>query len=312
MTTKTPFVSILINNYNYGFYLTESINSAFNQTYPNTEVIVVDDGSTDNSPKIITAYGRRIVPVFKDNGGQGSAFNAGFAASKGEIICLLDADDVWLSQKVEYVVKAFSQVTNASVVYHQVQNVDKTGSPIGKPWPHRLVRGNIAKKVAKTGGWWPFSPSTGLSFSRKFLLQVMNIPEKEYRICADTYLADLAPFFGDVVGIKQALSLFRIHGSNHWSHPIKAQRRAVEYHEIRANVLNTVLQNLGFDVEVSLAENLAYRTTKYVLEEENDLIGLSLLYLYNPYDWRLHSRIKAAVNLWLKGNFKKLRKLSHQ
>jgi glycosyltransferase involved in cell wall biosynthesis len=309
MNTTTPLVSILINNYNYDLYLAESINSALNQTYPNTEVIVVDDGSTDKSQEIIATYGNRIVPVLKENGGQGSAFNAGFAVSRGEILCLLDADDVWLSQKVEYVVKAFSQFTNASVVYHQVQNVDKTGTAISKPWPHRLVKGNIAKKVVKTGGWWPFSPSTGLSFSRKFLLQVMNIPEKEYRICADTYLADLAPFFGDVVGINKALSLFRIHGSNNWSHPIEAQRRAVQYHEIRVNVLNKVLKNLGLNVQVSLSDNLAYRTTKYELGEENDLIGLSLLFLHNPYDWRLHSRIKAAVNLWIKGNYKRLVKV---
>ncbi|WP_414549665.1 glycosyltransferase family 2 protein [Anabaena sp. CCY 0017] len=302
-----PYVSIIINNYNYDRFLSEAINSAINQTYPHTEVIVVDDGSTDNSRDIISGYGDRIIPIFKENSGQGSAFNAGFAASRGEIFCLLDADDVWLSQKVEYVVEAFSQFRNASVVYHKVQNVGKTGTPIGRPWPHQLVRGNIAKKLAKTGGWWPFSPSTGLSFSRNFLLQVMNIPENEYRICADTYLADLAPFFGDVVGIKQVLSLFRIHGYNNWSHPIDAQRRSVKYHELRVNVLNSVLKHLGFGVEVSLSENLAYRTTKYKLGEEDDLIGLILLTVCNPYDWRLHSRIKAAVKLWLEGNFKKSR-----
>lgn len=90
-----PLVSILINNHNYERFIGESIDSALNQDYPHTEVVVVDDGSTDNSRQIIASYNNRIVPVFKENGGQASPFNVGFAASKGETICLLNSDDVF-------------------------------------------------------------------------------------------------------------------------------------------------------------------------------------------------------------------------
>jgi glycosyltransferase involved in cell wall biosynthesis len=293
-------VTIMINNYNYDRFLPEAIESALNQTYPHTEVIVVDDGSTDRSREIITGYRDLLIPVFKENGGQGSAFNAGFAASKGDIICLLDADDVWFPEKVACVVDTFDRDRNASAVYHKVQNVDKNGTPLDRPWPDRVVRGNIAEKVVKNGGWWPFPPSTGLSFSRKFLLQIMNVPEAEYRICADTYFADLAPFFGDVVGIDRALSIMRLHGNNNWSNPIEAERRAIHYHEVRVKVLNRVLQQSGFDVEIDLAQNLAYQSTRLSIGEEVDLMALSLLNLSNPYDWRPHSRVKAAVNVWLK------------
>jgi glycosyltransferase involved in cell wall biosynthesis len=86
-------VSIIINNYNYDRFLAEAINSALNQTYPYTEVIVVDDGSTDNSRQIIAEYGDRIIPILQPNGKQASAFNNGFAHSKGEIIIFLDSDD---------------------------------------------------------------------------------------------------------------------------------------------------------------------------------------------------------------------------
>ncbi len=81
-----PLASILINNYNYGRFLHEAIDSALSQTYPHTEVIVVDDGSTDNSREIIASYEDQIIPVLKENGGQASALNAGFAASRGEIV----------------------------------------------------------------------------------------------------------------------------------------------------------------------------------------------------------------------------------
>ena len=92
-----PLVSILINNYNYDRFISQAIDSALNQTYPNVEVIVVDDGSTDNSLVVIRNYRDRITPVVKNNGGQASALNAGFSICKGEIICLLDADDLCLT-----------------------------------------------------------------------------------------------------------------------------------------------------------------------------------------------------------------------
>src|SRR6266700_1460758 len=88
-----PLASIIIDNYNYGRFLEQAIESALNQNYLRTEVIVVDDGSTDNSREVIARYGNRILPLVKDNGGQASAFNAGFRRSHGEVVLFLDADD---------------------------------------------------------------------------------------------------------------------------------------------------------------------------------------------------------------------------
>jgi glycosyltransferase involved in cell wall biosynthesis len=106
-----PLVSIVIDNYNYDLFLAQAIDGALGQTYSNIEVVVVDDGSTDNSCDVIARYGDRIVSVLKTNGGQASALNAGFAASKGEVICLLDAYDLFLPEKVSEVVELFlSQV----------------------------------------------------------------------------------------------------------------------------------------------------------------------------------------------------------
>ena len=96
----TPLVSVIVNNYNYGHFLSEAIDSALAQTYTRTEVIVVDDGSTDDSSEIIAGYGDRIIPVLKENGGQASAFNAGFAKSRGDVICFLDADDYLFPQAI--------------------------------------------------------------------------------------------------------------------------------------------------------------------------------------------------------------------
>ena len=129
--TLRPLVTVLITNYNYGRFLREAIDSALNQTYRNVEVVVVDDGSTDESREIIDGYGGRIVSVLKENGGQGSAFNAGIAASRGEIICLLDADDSFDLCKVERVVPYCQQ---GSMLYHPC-----AWSRVGTSFPRKLV-----------------------------------------------------------------------------------------------------------------------------------------------------------------------------
>ena len=293
-------VTILINNYNYEDYLPLAIDSAINQTYPHTEIIVIDDGSTDNSQQIINSYQDRIIPVFKENGGQASAFNVGFAVSRGEIICLLDADDLWLPSKVEEVVKAFNHHPQAAVVYHKVQNVDQNNTPLGKPWPpYKAIVGNIDDLVSKTGGWWPFPPSTALSFSRQFLTQVMNIPEPEYRLCADAYLADLAPFFGEVVGIDCVLSQMRIHDANNWSNHQNEWQRAVEYDLLRVNSVNHTLSKHGMDLKINLSDRWPYRWLQYKLGKEDNLWELSRLAWQNPWEDRQISKVKTVTKLWL-------------
>src|SRR5262245_52217885 len=103
----TPSVSIVINNYNYGRFLGDAIESALAQTARGVEVIVVDDGSTDNSVDVIAAYGNRIVSVIKENGGQGSAYNAGFQLAKGQIVFFLDSDDTLDRDAFEAIIALF-------------------------------------------------------------------------------------------------------------------------------------------------------------------------------------------------------------
>ena len=112
-----PLVSIVVNNYNYARFLPRSIGSALAQTYPLVEVVVVDDASTDGSQEIIQAYGQRVTPVLRAvNGGQGAALNSSFAASRGEIVIFLDADDCLYPRAVETVIRQFSPGVSRSAV----------------------------------------------------------------------------------------------------------------------------------------------------------------------------------------------------
>jgi hypothetical protein len=128
----------------------------------------------------------------------------------------------------------------------------------------------------------------------------MNIPEEgEFRFSAEPYLADLAPFFGEVVGIDQVLSLFRIHGANIWSHPTDIEKRSLKNHEVRIQVLNNTLKKHGIDVEVGLRDHWPYQLLRYKLGYESDLSYLSQLALQNPWVTSLPSKLKTVSTLWL-------------
>lgn len=94
-------VSVIIPTYNRERYICEALESVFAQTYPEFEVIVVDDGSTDNTEEALKSYLDRIKYIYKSNGGPASARNAGMKASKGKYVAFLDSDDLWLPNKLQ-------------------------------------------------------------------------------------------------------------------------------------------------------------------------------------------------------------------
>lgn len=209
-----PLVSIIIPNYNYARYLPKAIDSALAQTYSPIEVIVVDDGSTDDSRAVIQSYGARIVPIMKPNAGHGSALNAGYAACRGEIVVFLDADD-------ELVPDAIAQVMNAwrsgvAKAQFQLEMVDEGGNLLGERVPRfddYLPNGDIRDRI--TGyGEYPSSPSSGNAYSRIALDKLMPMDEVLWFAGAEKSLVFLTPFFGDVLSLPTPLGRYRIHPEN--------------------------------------------------------------------------------------------------
>ncbi len=215
MKTTVPLASILINNYNYGRFLRGAIDSALNQTYPNTEVIVVDDGSTDESREIIATYGKRIIPILKENGGQASAFNAGFAASKGEWIHFLDSDDLLLANKVERVSELVAEGPALGLIAHNLDYCTGEGMPLDYHPPlireRRFVdnrQGSLRGHRIKT-----LPATSGLCIRRDILQRVLPMPE-EIRITADNYLKLAVPSLAPALLVPEILATQRIHGRN--------------------------------------------------------------------------------------------------
>jgi glycosyltransferase involved in cell wall biosynthesis len=124
-------VSVIIPNYNYAKYLREAIDSVLAQTYRNIEIIVVDDGSKDDSKKILESYGEKITAIFQANQGVSAARNNGVAASKGEYVAFLDADDIWLARKIELQIEKFVNDKTLGLVHVGVEDIDAQGKVIG-------------------------------------------------------------------------------------------------------------------------------------------------------------------------------------
>lgn len=218
-------VSIIIDNYNYENYVRSAIESALSQTYQPCEVIVVDDGSTDLSRDVISSFGDKIRPVFKPNGGQASAFNAGFSISKGDIVCFLDSDDIFLPTKVARVVEALEKDPR-KWCFHHLKWVDSNLEPVEMPSKLSATGEYDVRNEVSDGKTGLIPPATsGLSFTRDLLEKIMPIPES-IRITADNYLKLPALLLAPGFYTSDQLVLQRLHRNNFYTRAKGSLNRA--------------------------------------------------------------------------------------
>lgn len=246
-----PAVSVLINNHNYGGLVADAIASALCQEEVAAEIIVVDDGSTDQSRSVLESCRDRVRIVFQDNRGQAAAINAGVEASRGEFLCFLDADDWWAPGKLRAVVAAFQSNPDTVLVYHRLQPLLADGSLTLKPIPRTLCDGDISRRLARSAGWWPFPMTSAIAVKRSAWEAVGAIPS-QFRISADAWLAGIYPFIGHVAALPASLGFYRIHSNNwyrsaddaamllrrmaHWRATVEASNRFLDAHGLAASL----------------------------------------------------------------------------
>jgi glycosyltransferase involved in cell wall biosynthesis len=224
-----PRVSLIVTSYNYAPFLTQTIDSALAQTYPSVEVVVVDDGSTDASPDIIRSYGDRVIAIFAANGGQAAAENAGFAASSGEIVLFLDADDYLYPDAIDAVVEAWRP--GAAKVQFYLDAVDKAGDGLGFRLPNLPMSDDDVMPLIERYGYYPSPPTSGNAYARAMLDRVLPMCGSTWRRGPDGLLNALAALYGPIATIHRSLGAYRIHGRNMYA-------GALDVVMLRANVKN--------------------------------------------------------------------------
>jgi glycosyltransferase involved in cell wall biosynthesis len=206
-------LTVLIDTYNYGRFIEEAIESVLTQDFEmeHVEILVVDDGSTDDTAERVTRYGARVRYLQKANGGQASALNLGFAKARGEIVVLLDADDYFLPGKLRRVAEEFRKRPDAGMVYNALKELHtESGKTVEVPFTE--VMGFLPEDKRNLVTFCAY-PTSCLAFRRSLVEKLLPIPES-LRLQADGYIEHLAVLMAPVAAIAEAVSVYRVHGRN--------------------------------------------------------------------------------------------------
>ena len=219
--TEEPLASVLITNHNYERYIGEAIQSVLAQTYPNFEVVVCDDGSTDNSCEVIDAWRKRDPRVWlvrQSNGGQGAALNAAFSAAKGDVIVLLDGDDMAVENRLALIIQAFHRHPDAGTVTHALRILDPQGRQHGRDPEEPLDEGWLAPALLR-GPEPVFPPTSGLAIRAEIAKLVFPLPCKLIpKAHWDWVVREGAAFLAPVAALSEAPGIYRLHGHNFFGH----------------------------------------------------------------------------------------------
>lgn len=208
-----PRISIVITTYQYGRCVGAAIRSALEQTRPAAEVVVVDDGSTDDTREVMASFGDRIVAIRQPNRGQAAALNAGLARATGDLVALLDADDLLEPEALD----RFAAAWRPGVARIQARvSLEADGEVAGVLPAGPLSDGDVRGLILESGGY-PSTGTTGGALARQALEALLPIPEAEWRRNPDSYLMLLAPFTGGLAAVDAVVGRVRVHDANKWS-----------------------------------------------------------------------------------------------
>jgi glycosyltransferase involved in cell wall biosynthesis len=213
--------SVLINNYNNGPYLRACLDSVIGQLSGDDEVIVYDDGSSDDSRAILTEYGNRIESIFAEKlelpyrKCQAIAIDQAFRLSRGDYIFLLDGDDLFLPGKLTAYLEAFADPA-VTMVQGAMLQIGRDGEPIGDKrheWAHGI---DTSQQVLETQDLDFFYPTSSLALRRTVLEEVLPLKLNDFpAVSADIALSIAAVVRGQIVTLDENYTAWRQHRLNH-------------------------------------------------------------------------------------------------
>ncbi len=219
---RVPRTSVLINNYNHAPFLRHCLDSVLGQSLRPHEVVVVDDGSTDESLEILRSYGDaiRLIALAHGTGtpieNQARAILEGFRASTGEILFLLDGDDAFLPGKIATYVRAFMEAPDAVMVQAPLEKIDETGRTLGLEFETARHQQDYLAHIYAEHELNIYYPTSALAFTRAYLDRHLPVDLSDRRpIWPDARLALIAPHFGRVIALSRPYTQWRRHSRSH-------------------------------------------------------------------------------------------------
>ena len=211
-------VSVIIPNHNYARYVGEAIESVINQTYSNIEIVVVNNGSTDNSLEVLERFGDQINLVNQENLGQSGARKSGLLKATGDFIAFLDADDTWEPQKIEKQLLLFSPTTE--LVYCGIgrfSGINKTRISTHLP----RFRGSCATAFLRQPGVSVVLSGESTAIFTRGLLEKVGGFDPELNSAAGWDFFRRCSKFTDFDFVPETLTNYRIHDSNMSNNALK-------------------------------------------------------------------------------------------
>lgn len=246
MMNESPRFTILCATYNQGDYLEEMLLSVLAQSFDDYEVVVVDDGSTDQTPQVLDRFLGRLPPEQRarihvertKNGGQTAAFERGFALGSGQYVCLLDSDDRFSARKLQVLDEATRRHPAAGMLIHPLRVIDPAGRPTGDVRPQKagLSDGDLREQMRRTARH-SAPGASGLVFRRDVLAQLFPAPTKGFSFAADAYLSFGATCLAPVAALGAPLADYRMQpGGQYLRRMLTAEglRRQVEFQGVVA------------------------------------------------------------------------------
>ena len=247
-----PMFSVIVTAYNYGRFIEESIDSILSQEYPSDsiEIIIVDDGSMDDTPERVKKYGTRIRYLRGANRGQAYALNLGYTSAKGEIVAPLDADDYWFPDKMRRIVEEFEKNPEVGMIYHPFEEFDDQTGERRRPY-FRPVSGHYFG--TDPDFFWYQCPGTSTAYRRTVLQPLLPIPE-QIRMLADGYIDALLPLYSRVLALPEYLAAYRFHGNNSFyaderEMPAETRQKKLDMWQVLINAIRKGFVDRGFNPE---------------------------------------------------------------
>lgn len=269
-----PLVTVLVDTYNHERFIEQAIVSVLEQDFPrsDTEILIVDDGSTDRTPEFLRKFQPNVRVLRKANGGQASAFNAGIPKARGQIVAFLDGDDWWAKNKLSRVVETLDAnppigfLGNGIVIVREDGFQQTETLRDGFRFQANTVEGARLFRVRRS-----FMGTSRMTIRAALLRMIAPIPEN-ITVEADEYLFTIAAVLSPAQILPEPLTYYRLHDANLYQITRADRERIVRKQnviQILSEALSAELERLGSPKEVR-------RILASTVEAEADQLRLSL------------------------------------